>query len=180
MFKKTLIVTMVLLVLLTGTLVAQKASVFDLGISHSYRYDNAEAMDYQAYVPGARVQLNIRPWFGISVGGLYDFVEGMEDVHKAYLAAELVLRAPLGFFEPFIACGPMYSYTMPETVSVPDTYGMQARAGFDILFNGWFGLGLEGVVVAPSLTDLVDGAETFNKAYVMDHLFIGFTVKAKF
>jgi hypothetical protein len=180
MFKKTLIVVLVILVLVTVSLAAQKASVFDISFSHSYRLDDAQAINYQAYIPGIRVQLNIRPWFGLSLGGMYDFVENMEDVNRALLAAEIVLKAPLGFFEPFVAIGPMYSYTLPETVSLPDTYGAQGRAGMDFKFSRWFSLGLEGVLIAPSLTNLVDGTETFDTAYVEDHLYVGFTVKAKF
>jgi hypothetical protein len=180
MNKKMLLVAMIALAMFSGSLYARGASVLDIGISHSYRFDDAQAMDYQSYVPTVRVQLNVRPWFGISFGAMYDFVEGMDDVHKALLSAEMVLRAPIGFFEPFVAIGPMYSLTLPETTELPDSYGVQGRGGFDIRFNGWLSLGLEGTVIVPSLIDVVDGTEILDMDYVQDHLYVGFAVKAKF
>lgn len=180
MYKKTLIVVLVILVLVTGSLAAQRASVFDISMSHSYRLDDAKAINYQSYVPGARVQINIRPWFGVSLGAMYDFVEGMEDVNRVVMAAEIVLRAPIGFFEPFVAVGPMYSMVLPETPSVPDTYGGQARAGIDIKFSRVFSLGAEGILVAPSFTDLLDNNVAFDYDYIMENLYVGIAVKAKF
>jgi len=174
--KKQVCIALVLL-LLGSVLFAGDASVFDISIINNYRMEDVSDLNYEAYVPTLRLQANLNDWFGLSVGGMYDYLKYSDSIHRILIATEAVVRAPLGMVEPFLALGPVYTLTLDDP---SDAYGFQGRLGLDVAVNSWFSLGLEGALVIPSLTPLVEGTETFTTDYLMKNLFVGLAFKAKF
>ena len=173
--KKQICIVLVLL-LLGSALFAGDASVFDISIINNYRMEDVSNLNYKAYVPTLRLQANLNDWFGLSVGGMYDYLKYSDSIHRILISTEAVVRAPLGMVEPFLALGPVYTLTIDDP---HDAYGFQGRLGLDVAVNDWFFLGLEGAFIIPSLTPLIERTQTFDTNYLMKNLFVGIALKVK-
>jgi hypothetical protein len=184
MLKKFTVVLVIVVLFCATPLVAKEASVFDIGIINAYRITDIAALDYQAYVPSLRLQAYVAPWFGIAVGGTYDYLAYTDSVHRVYVSTDAVVRAPLGMFEPYLAIGPVFLLKFPNTVDPTPVaaYTYHARLGFDVYLNDWLAIGLEGDLLLPDVKNFVSSiaGATIDGTYFMDNVVAGIAIKAKF
>lgn len=152
------------------------ASKFDIGVVMNYAYDDLEEKDFEEYVPTLRFQLNVKPWLGFSLTG---YSRGQEYLS---VVAEVVLRAPLGLIEPYVATGPGYLLALTDDSSVSGTsnFAYNFRAGFDINITDWFSVGPGITMLIPDVNDFFSNISTLDKEYLKETCLIGIGAKLRF
>lgn len=182
MYRKILVLLLALLAVSIGflsaeeTLEAQEASKFDIGIVMNYAYDDLEERNFGEYVPTLRFQLNVKPWLGFSITG---YSRGQEFLS---VVAEVVLRAPLGLIEPYVATGPGYllAFTNDSTESGTSNFAYNFRAGFDINITDWFSVGPGITLLISDVDEFFSNISTLDKEYLKETCLIGIGAKLRF
>lgn len=182
MHKKALVLILAVMVVFAGFLSAEElteeytASKFDIGVVMNYAYADLQEQDFKAYVPTLRFQLNVKPWLGFSVTG---YSRGQEYLS---VVAEVVLRAPLGLIEPYVATGPGYLLALTDDSSVSGTsnFAYNFRAGFDINITDWFSVGPGITLLIPDVNDFFSNISTLDQQYLKETCLIGIGAKFRF
>lgn len=181
MRPKRLMVIALILCIVGGFAVAATPSVFDLGLVNYYTVDDLMETDFAAYTPGLRASFYVNSWFGLS-GDVFltaPFAEGGLEAMNFLLSTDLVFRAPLGFFEPYLAIGPSYQLTLGEgALSLAEAVLYSARVGFDFNITPVFALGVEGMHLI-NVGALIADSSTFVDD-VLANTSVGLVLKAKF
>lgn len=183
MRMKAITVVTIVLIFCGGMVAADTPSVFDVGLVNYYSISDLSETDFEAYTPGVRMQVNITPWFGLSGDVVWDqpIVDVPDDVYNFSLAADVAVRWPLGFFEPYFALGPAYRFVLDDEEFTMEPIVMaNARAGFDFNITPVFTLGVEASLYVPDLEEVVAGTQTLNADYFMDNTYVGLSFKGKF
>jgi hypothetical protein len=184
MRKKLSIILLVLILVSSVSLsAAAKPSVFDFDIMNYFKLGEIAAQDFTGYTPGVRMQVNITSWFGLSAEVMCplpaDFAVGPYD---ATLTTDLVLRLPLGFFEPFLALGPAYTISLDPVAGIVDLDSVvhyNVRTGFDINFNNWLALGFEAKLPFYDLDTLFADLTVVDGPWLMANTYVGLGLKFK-
>lgn len=179
MRSKAIILSVLFMVLCTGLVTAAVPSICDVGLVSSYRIQDLSEMDIAAYTPALRGQLFITPWFGLSGDVALDSpFASSSDSYTFLVSADIALRWPLGFFEPYFALGPTYKVNLTDSdIAVANAVLGNARAGFDFNITNMFAVGVEGNLVFPDLTVAVS---SLDGQYFLDNTFVGVVCKARF
>ena len=181
--KRTKRLIVILVICITvGTAFAATPSVFDVGILNYYKIQNVIDQDFGAYTPGVRLESHITSWFGLSTDVLLQapFAAGSTaGTYNLIGTTDVSFRAPLGFFEPFLAFGPAYVVTVTSSgVDLAADVSYSARAGFDFNITPILTLGLEGKAIVNHLPGIIDGSIV--SVDWLDATYVGLTIKAKF
>ncbi len=184
MRKRLSIILLVLILVCSASLsAAAKPSVFDFDIMNYFKLGEIAAQDFTGYTPGVRMQVNITHWFGLSTEVMcplpVDFAAGPYD---ATLTTDIVLRLPLGFFEPFLALGPAYKLSIDPVAGLVDldpTVHYNVRTGFDINFNSWLALGFEAKLPCYDLDTLFNDLTVVDGPWLMANTYVGLGLKFK-
>lgn len=182
MKKKLLVLFLMITVVFVGALSAQEttdaeaASKFDIGVIMNYSYADLRDQNFKAFIPTLRFQLNVNPWLGFSATG---YVRGQE---FASVFGEVVLRAPLGLIEPYIATGPGYLIALSDDpeVSGASNFAYNFRAGFDINVNDWLSVGPGITLLVHDVNDFFSNISTVDMQYLKESSLIGFGAKIRF
>jgi hypothetical protein len=162
---KRLVIIALIVCVFSGTAMAANPSVFDLGLVNTYTIQDLADTDFATYTPGLRATFYVNSWFGIS-GDVFlttPFVEGGMEPLNFLLSTDLVVRAPLGFFEPYLAIGPSYFLELDSgALTLAAQVPYSARVGFDFNITPVFALGIEGIHMIPNLSNLIAGTEDFD------------------
>jgi len=162
---KRLVIVALIVCVFSGTAMAASPSIFDLGLVNTYTIQDLADTDFAAYTPGLRATFYVNSWFGISSDVFLStpFVDGGLEPMNFLLFTDLVMRAPLGFFEPYLAIGPSYQLTLNSgTVTLASLVSYSARVGFDFNITPVFALGIEGMHTVSDLSNLIDGSADFD------------------
>lgn len=182
MQRKILVLCIALMVVFAGVLVAEEqmeehySSKFDIGVVMNYSYADLQEKNLDAYVPTLRFQLNVKPWLGFSLTG---YTRGQDYLS---VVAEVVLRAPLGLIEPYVATGPGYllAFTDDELVSGRSNFAYNFRAGFDINITDWFSVGPGITLLIPDVNEFFSNLESLDRQYLKETCLIGIGAKMRF
>ncbi len=180
MKTKKWFITILMILLVVGSLSAATPSVFDVGVLNYYKIQNLIDTDFTPYTPGVRMEAHIRPWFGLGLDTILDkpFSQASGD-YVIVATTDVSFRAPLGFFEPFLAIGPAYTVTISGgAVALAANVSYSARAGFDFNITPVFTIGAEGKLIVNNLTNIVENG--FASVDWLDSTYVGITLKAKF
>ena len=181
MRKKALAMVLILLVV-SASLFASTASI---GMVNYYFYDDifGEEPDYEAWVVGLRAEWFLADWLGVSG----DFIYLGEDpfnpgVEYADVFVNGVIRAPLGFIEPYVAAGPGYMFKITEDDAENlGSVSMNVRGGVDFNLLDFLSVGIEANFFVDDLEEFFDNSETFlSEQGLKDYSLIGITAKFKF
>jgi hypothetical protein len=154
-------------------------NVFDLGLVSMIPYRNLEAGEYSEFIPGIRMQFNLRPWFGLTTdiqARSFDF-----DTQDFDLVATVspVVRAILGPVEPYFGIGTSYGINLNAgaITAMASPFRVNVRTGIDFKIVRWLSVGAEGNVWIP---DPVSFVENFDADLLLDHLDVGLIAKFRF
>jgi hypothetical protein len=155
------------------------SSVFDLGIVNMVPFNDISTGDFTNYVPGIRMQFNIRSWFALVTdiqARSFDF-----DTQDFDLVATVspVVRAILGPVEPYFGIGTSYGINLNAGVitAMASPFRVNVRTGIDFKILEWLSVGAEGNVWIP---DPVSFVENFDADLLLDHLDVGLIIKFRF
>ena len=183
MRKRLSIILLVLILVCSASLsAAATPSVFDFDIMNYFKLGEIAAQDFTGYTPGVRMQVNITRWFGLSAEVMCplpdDFATGE---YVSTLTTDIVLRLPLGFFEPFLALGPAYvvTFTPPGLFDLNEFSHYNVRTGFDINFNNWLALGFEAKLPIYNLEQFFLNLATVDGPWLMANTYVGLGLKFK-
>lgn len=191
MCKKGIVLVLVLLLAGTSLVMASntltygmqparnESSIFDLGIVTMVPYRDISSGDFSNYMPGIRMQFNIRPWFGLATdiqARSFDF-----DTQYFQLMATVspVVRAILGPVEPYLGIGTSYGIILDEgeITAMSSAFRLNIRSGIDFKILRWLSIGAEGNVWIP---DPVYFIQNFTGDLVLDHLDVGVNITFRF
>lgn len=168
-----------MIIIIMGSLSAATPSVFDVGVLNYYKIQSLADTDFASYTPGLRLEAHIVPWFGLGLDALIEtpFVDnGSFDI---LATTDITFRAPIGFFEPYIALGPAYRIAITSgAVALTKDVAYSARAGFDFNITSIFTIGAEAKLVVDDLPGIIAG--TAGTIDWLDSTLVGLTLKAKF
>jgi hypothetical protein len=178
------IIFLVLILMFSVSLSAEavKPSVFDFDVMNYYKISDLVGQNFAAYTPGVRMQVNITNWFGLSAEVICPLpADTAVGPYRFTLATDLVLRLPLGFFEPFLAMGPAYvlDLTPPGVFDFDDTVHFNVRTGFDINFNSWFALGFEAKLPVYGVEEFFLNLADVDGAWFVENTYVGIGLKVK-
>lgn len=160
---KRLVIIALIVCVFSGTAMAASPSIFDLGLVNTYTIQDLADTDFAAYTPGLRATFYVNSWFGISGETLVATPFAGATTWEFLISTDLVMRAPLGFFEPYFALGPYYSLILSDAgVNLQELVSYRARVGFDFNITPVFALGIEGMHMVSNLSDLIDGTASFD------------------
>ncbi|WP_155816671.1 hypothetical protein [Sphaerochaeta pleomorpha] len=156
-----------------------ESSIFDLGIVTMVPYRDISSGEFSNYMPGVRMQFNIRPWFGLVTdiqARSFDF-----DTQYFRLIATLspVVRAILGPVEPYLGIGTSYGIILDAgtITSMAPAFRLNVRSGINFKILKWLSVGAEGNVWT---SDPVDFIKNFTGDLLLDHLDVGVNVTFRF
>ena len=176
--KQMLVMLVVLLVVVGGVVGAAVPSIFEAGLVSSYSLESLTDSDFATYSPAVRLGFYVNEWFGISGETLLvsPFSEN-SDTYRFLLSTDLVLRWPLGFFEPYLGIGPTYDLRITSgDFDFIQKILYSVRIGFDFNITPVLALGVEANHIVPDLPALLASPENFD---AMANTHIGLVVKAK-
>jgi hypothetical protein len=142
-------------------------------------YRDLSSGDFSNYIPGIRMQFNLRPWFALAT----DFQARSFDFDNQYfrLVATLspVVRAILGPVEPYLGIGTSYGIILDEgaITAMTHAFRLNVRSGIDFKIFKWLSVGAEGNIWIP---DPVDFIQNFTGDLLLDHLDVGLNVTFRF
>lgn len=178
MKMKRLGITILLIVIILSSVFAASPSKFDIGILNYYSIQDIADTEFTAYTPGVRLEGHITPWFGLGLDALLEKpFESPSGVYRIIATTDVSFRAPLGFFEPYIALGPTYILQIDSGVELFSNVAYSGRVGFDFNITPIFTVGVEGKLLLDDLSGLIDGSYSIDW---LDSTFVGLTLKAKF
>ncbi|MDX9808853.1 MAG: hypothetical protein RBT04_01730 [Sphaerochaetaceae bacterium] len=183
MVKKKIAITILMLCLVFSSLhaIENEPSVFELSVVNGYKLDHLVDADFNAYTPSLRVQFNIVEWFGMGMGVMYQYPYDTITKHTFTLATDIVFKLPIGIFEPYVAFGPNYLFTLDNSnvFSFINTVGYDFRLGFDFDITSWFTLGIEGKLLASDLVGLFSNLAGLNTTWLLENTFVALVLKTK-
>lgn len=182
MRRKLVVLVLVFMVIFASSLSAEAragketSSKFDVGLIMNYSYADLRDQNYSKVVPTLRFQLNLLPWLGISATG---YASGQEFIA---IIGEVVLRAPLGLIEPYIATGPgyLFAYDNDSPESGTSNFAFNFRAGFDVNLTSWFSIGPGITLLVHEVNDFFTNISTLDMQYLKDSSLIGIGAKLRF
>lgn len=182
--RKVIIILVVVVLAASASVSASSTdqpSVFEISVVNSFKLAHVAAADFTAYTPALRMQFNITTWFGLSAEGMYRYPVGAETNHIFNLATDLVVRLPLGFFEPSLALGPNYIMTLANdnTFTFVNKVAYEARIGFDFNITDWFTVALEGKLLVSDVPTFIANLTSVDGPWFMENTFVGIVLKAK-
>ena len=154
----------------------EASSKFDVGVVMNYSYADLRDQNFGGYIPTLRLQMNIRPWLGFSVTG---YSRGQEYLS---VVGEVVLRAPLGMIEAYVATGPGYLFAFTDDPSESGTsnFAYNFRAGFDVNLTNWFSVGPGITLLIPNVREFFEDISAVNMEYLKTTSLIGIGAKLRF
>lgn len=179
MRSKIIILLALLMVLGIGSVFAEVPSLFEINLLNYYSVEDLSESQFTNYTPGVRFAGFITKWFGLSADVILEapFAEASPTNYHLLLATDAVVRAPLGFFEMYVAAGPAYGFTISEDNFVVDNkVKLNARVGFDFNITPLLSVGVEGAYILGDLASLVSGASEFEPKA---ETFVGIGLKLK-
>ncbi len=179
---KKLGITVLMIIIVMSSLFAATPSKFDVGVLNYYKIQDLADTDFATYTPGVRFEGHITPWFGLGFDALLEepFAgTGTSGVYNFVATTDITFRVPLGFFEPYIALGPAYTFTISDAgFDLDADVACSGRAGFDFNITPIFTLGVEGKLVLNHIPVIV--TDGFSTVDWLDSTYVGLTLKAKF
>lgn len=171
-------ITILMIIIIMSSVFAATPSTFDVGVLNYYLIQDLADTEFAAYSPGVRLEGHITPWFGLGFDTIFyrPFVDSPSSV-ILIATTDISFRAPLGFFEPYIALGPTYILNIDSGVDLYPFVAYSGRVGFDFNITPIFTVGVEGKLLLDDLAGLIDGSYSIDW---LDSTFVGLTLKAKF
>lgn len=183
MRNRTFIVAFILLCVIITTLCAvdNEPSVFDISIVNGYKLGHLTEADFNAYTPSLRLQFNITEWFGLSLETMYRYPYDTITKHTFTVATDMVFRLPIGIFEPYVAFGPNYLYTLDSNnvFEFINTVAYDVRVGFDFDITSWFTLGIEGKLLPENLVHLFSNLASTQSTWLLNNTYVAIILKTK-
>lgn len=184
MRKKALLIVLVLMVAMTASVFA--ASTGSIGLVNYASWYEMENEDSDSYVPGIRAELFLSDYLGVSADALV--LSEWEDINgdMSYLMMyiiDAVVRAPLGFLEPYAGLGPVYMgyITEDDSYTDEDSFGFNVRGGLDVNLLDWLSVGVEANYFVEDLENFFNNTDYyFSEDGLKNSGLIGVTAKFKF
>lgn len=179
MRKKTFVVILILAVMLSS--VAFAASTGAIGLVNYANLGDLQDGNSDAYVPGLRVELFLNDYLGVSADAMILATSLDEESYLMMYMIDGVLRAPLGFVEPYVALGPIFlGYIGEEEMDVSESFGFNVRGGVDINILSWLSVGAEANFFVNKLEDFFNNVGDYFTEEALNSSLIGITAKFKF
>lgn len=177
---KKLGITILMVIIVMSSLFAATPSKFEVGVLNYYKIQDLADTEFTTYTPGIRFVGNLTPWFGLGLETLLEepFVDtGTSGVYNFVATTDVNFRVPLGFFEPFLAFGPVYTFSISDAgFGLDADVAYSGRVGFDFNITPVFTLGLEGKLVLVHIPNIIDGTQAIDW---LDSTYVGLTLKVK-
>ncbi|MFA5603018.1 MAG: hypothetical protein WDA21_04775 [Bacilli bacterium] len=178
MKAKILIITIVLLIVCVGTVVADIPSVFEINLLNYYTIQDLAETSFARYTPGVRMAFFITEWFGLAGDIIMPApFDGSGLGYALILSTDLVFRFPLGSFDIYAGFGPAYDVVLADGTGalLKNHVNYSARLGFDFNITPVFALGIEANQVV-NLDGLISGSTTYD---AMRDTYVGLAIKVK-
>jgi opacity protein-like surface antigen len=186
MKRKSMLILALLLVFSASFALYAIPSTFSVGTVGYYSYYDLEAENYDAYTPGLRAEFYISDFLGFSADAIVIDSIPDYDYYEMIYMIDVVLRAPLGLIEPYIATGPAYHGVIVGDYSSPDeeAFAYNVRGGVDFNILDWLSVGIESNFLVDDVGEFFDTMANSTSeeiaTLIKDYSLIGITAKVKF
>ncbi len=186
MKRKIMLVLVLLLVLSASFALYAVPSTFGIGSVNYYSYYDLEAGNYENFTPGLRGEFFISDFLGVSADAIVTYSIPEYEYYEMVYMIDVVLRAPLGLLEPYIATGPAYRGVIAGDYSSPqeEAFAYNVRAGLDLNIIDWLSLGIETNFLVDDVAEffeaMADSTSEEIANAIKNYSLIGITAKVKF